>query len=476
MIYNPDQYPLNVLPKIIQDSVWEAHEIVKAPIGLVATSALSAISQACQSLLRVKRFNGLTSPVHVYTLTIAESGERKTTTDRLFTAAFAEFERALTLSLQPAFTKFESDLSAWKAAKIGLTSAISKNVKEGLPITGLKVCLDELMSKMPVATPRPKQTYRDVTNEALLVGLETWSSAAIRSDEAGTLFSGRTFNHLAIFNALWDGGTVSVDRKNAPPVWVHDASLTVNLMVQPKTYKKFLSGKGELARDNGFSARTLFCYPTTTQGMRPEQSVSPPQTPCLDDFNHRLRQILDSTIDADGRLITEKLALEFSYQAKHECMAYSNWVEGQIAVNGYYSDVKDAASKIGENMARVAALFHYFSGQTGEISLETTQQAIAVSTWHLNQFRMLFSTQWQPPQEQLDCWELEQWLRNRAMRTGFYEVPKSILLRYGPNRLRNKPTLDAILFMLSQQNKVIVAQKNKTGWVQMCQALFTPAI
>lgn len=474
MIYNPDNYPVDALPPIIRDAVLEASDIVKSPFGLLANSALGAISQACQASVRVKRFNGLTSPVHLFLMTIAESGERKTTADRLFTTAFPEFERKLTLSLQPAFTKFESDLGAWKAEKKGLTSAISKNAKEGLPISELKVRLDELMSKMPVAPTLPKPTYRDATMDAMLVGLQAWPSAAICSNEAGALFSGRTFNQLAVFNALWDGGTFSVDRKNAPPVLVHDASLTVNLMAQPKTYQKFLSGKGELARDSGFNARTLHCYPTSTQGMRFEHSVFPAMTLSLDTFNDRLRQILSSTIDANGRLINDKVTLEFSFQAKHECLAFSNWVEGQIGANGYYSDVKDAASKIAENMARVAALFHFFSGQTGEISVETTLQAIAVSTWYLNQFRLLFSNQWQPPQQQLDCWELEQWLRAHAMRTGFYEVPKSILLRYGPNRLRNKPALDPILFLLNQQQKVIVVQKNKTGWVQMCQPLFAP--
>jgi hypothetical protein len=40
---------------------------------------------------------------------------------------------------------------------------------------------------------------------------------------------------------------------------------------------------------------------------------------------------------------------------------------------GTLSDFKDYASKMAENMARVAALLHYFNGDDGDISLSLSK-------------------------------------------------------------------------------------------------------
>ena len=59
-------YPLDALPDTIRAAVEEVVGFVKAPIPLVASSALSALSLACQAHIDVKRAEGLQGPVGLF--------------------------------------------------------------------------------------------------------------------------------------------------------------------------------------------------------------------------------------------------------------------------------------------------------------------------------------------------------------------------------------------------------------------------
>ena len=80
MFNNPDNFPLNLPPDIFE-VVCEAHELTRAPIPMIVSSVLTAMAFAVQAKGNVVRFNDAVSPVHLFTLVIAESGERKTTVD-----------------------------------------------------------------------------------------------------------------------------------------------------------------------------------------------------------------------------------------------------------------------------------------------------------------------------------------------------------------------------------------------------------
>lgn len=61
-----DEFPLSSLPPLIRDAVIEAQQITQAPLGLVAASALGAVSLVCQNLIDVCRLNTLRGPVSLF--------------------------------------------------------------------------------------------------------------------------------------------------------------------------------------------------------------------------------------------------------------------------------------------------------------------------------------------------------------------------------------------------------------------------
>lgn len=88
-------FPVHALPELVRNAVNEVNRNIQAPMALIASSALSAISLSCQHAVDVLRPNGLVTPVSLALMVIAESGERKTTVDRIFTKAIQEYQDIL---------------------------------------------------------------------------------------------------------------------------------------------------------------------------------------------------------------------------------------------------------------------------------------------------------------------------------------------------------------------------------------------
>ena len=85
-------YPLDALPPAIRGAVEEVQDAVQAPPEMVASSALAVASLAAQSLADVSRSRTLPGPCSLYFLTVAESGDRKSTVDRLMGRAVHAFQ------------------------------------------------------------------------------------------------------------------------------------------------------------------------------------------------------------------------------------------------------------------------------------------------------------------------------------------------------------------------------------------------
>ncbi len=71
-------YPIYALPLLMRNAIIETQKNTQAPLAMVATSALTAISIACQNQTDVCSPGNLLGPVNIYTMVLADSGEKKT--------------------------------------------------------------------------------------------------------------------------------------------------------------------------------------------------------------------------------------------------------------------------------------------------------------------------------------------------------------------------------------------------------------
>lgn len=78
----PLPYPIHELPALVRNAIEEVAEATQSPLALIAASALTAVSAAVQGLVSVERDEGLRGPASLFFLTLAASGERKTSSDK----------------------------------------------------------------------------------------------------------------------------------------------------------------------------------------------------------------------------------------------------------------------------------------------------------------------------------------------------------------------------------------------------------
>lgn len=179
----PDEFPLSSLPPLIRDAVIEAQQITQAPLGLVAASALGAVSLVCQNLIDVCRLNTLRGPVSLFLLTLAESGERKTAVDKLLMEPLYQQEMLL-------YSRHKNELTTWKnkeellkAQKKALLSKLNKELRKGADESETLRQLEALQKNRGEKPVRYKFIFNDATTAAIKDQLcGQWRSVGIMSD------------------------------------------------------------------------------------------------------------------------------------------------------------------------------------------------------------------------------------------------------------------------------------------------------
>ncbi len=469
-------FPVSAFPPIAYNAIMEIQRNTQTPFPMIASSMLGALSLVIQDKVDVRRMEGLTGPCSLFLLTIAESGERKSTVDKLFIKPIRDFEASQAIAMKPELEKYRAENAIWKEKRKGILLAIRANTKQGeeADVPDLEQALNELEANEPIEPKVPQLIINDATPEAIAYDLyKEWHSAGIMTDEGTVALAGRTTHNLAMLNKYWDGDPFHVRRKTATSFIVKDARLTISIMVQPKTFDNYLCKQGSLARDNGNQARFLVSQPYSTQGTRFIQN-SNPSWQNLTVFQNRLSEILNSTLPDASNNTSGRTMLKFSPEAQNSWIYFYNRVETDLISGGYLDDVKDGASKIADNLARIAALFHYFEGNQGDISLDTMDRAAAVCEWYMHEFKRLFASTPEVPIEILDAALLEKWLVKFCQRYPWgIELKKNVIAQLGPNQLRiSKLRREAALYVLSTQNKIRQVQRGKTKWVQLNPEFF----
>ena len=483
----PNHFPAEDLPPLIRNAVLDIHHNTQFPIPLIVSSALAAVSMACQNSINVSPPVGAVSPCSLFMLLIADSGEGKTPVDGFFKKPFIEFEENEARIKKEASIQQKTDRSVWKIECNAIEAAIKSNIKKcvtaDIPdevellnneLEKLKQKWNDVLAKEPKIQRNIKLFYSNTTPIKLASDLaECWPSAGLFSDEAGSLFKGGAMKDLGMLNQLWDGATQTIDRKSYPSFIVKDARLTMSVMTQGKIFDNFINGRGKEARDIGFLARCLIAFPMSTKGTRflnhiPHSLYHVPQSLYhLTVFQQRITDILtQDKLEVDqGR--KDRRVLGFSVEAGNNWVNYRNSIEFDLSPGKYLYDIDDFASKISNNVARMAALFHFFEGNEGNISAESFYRANQICDWYINEFKRLFEKKPEIPLEMSDANELEQflirWCQNNPE---CKSIEKSRIAQIGPSQLRKSPSRrENALNTLAHHDRIQIHKYEKKLWV-----------
>jgi len=474
---DPLPYPVDALPPMLRDAVREAQAFVQAPIALVACSALAVLSLAAQGLVNVRRDRHLVGPVSLYLLAVADSGERKTTCDGIFSPALRQWEGGQLAQMSSELASHEAALAAFEAKKAGVLDAIKARRRRSQDTAKEEGELDALAREAPPPIVVPRLRYTDATPEALAHALATgWPSAGVLSAEGAAVLGSHgmgqdtILRYLALLNVMWEGGDFLVDRRSKPSFQLRQRRLTFGLMVQPDAMRGFMDRAGALPRGTGFIARFLIAWPASTQGTRAYRPA-PAAMPAVERFGLRITELLDTPLSTDVQGGLMPIVLDLSPVAHAAWVHLYDHIEKELGAGGAYQAVRDVAAKAAENAARLAALFHVLEhGPVGMIGVEHVLGAGQVVCWHLHEARRLLAELDTAPALAAAI-RLDNWLLDEARATGDSRIPTTRIYQYGPACVRDSRDLKAALATLTERGRARLQTRGRRRYVVVNPAL-----
>jgi len=363
---------------LLEGAAITASDHVQVAYDMAVSSALGVMSAACQGLVDVTYPNNHVVPTSLMMLTIAESGDRKTAVDNVFCEPLKAFEKLKEIENRQARAHYQRELNNWKLKEKALNKALSKRFQAGDETESIEAALHELDAQRPQPPTNYKLIYNNTTPSALAFGMhENMPLAFLLSDEAGSLLQGQALRDLYLFNSLWSGSDITVDRRTSESFILSDSRLSASLMVQPAILKRFMDKRGDEAHDSGFFARFLVSYPEPQ--LESQENLSSPITgDDIDRFQARVHERLEMSIRAieEGR---PKTKLEFTAAATSLWKKLYTHIHRERRQDRLYAHARSHAGKLMDNISRVAAIVHTFENENYESKISSEDLLYAYS-------------------------------------------------------------------------------------------------
>ncbi|NAZ38159.1 YfjI family protein [Rubellimicrobium sp. CFH 75288] len=441
------QYPVEALGPF-RAAVEAVQAMTGAPLAIPAQSALSVASLAVQAHADVEALGGA-APLSLYCLTIAESGERKSSCDRPLMEGLREHEREANRAQREEFTAWQNRHALWKGERDRILAEARKG--KGGKRTAAQADL-EALGPEPVAPPSADRTVTEPTFEGLtrLFG-HGQPSLGLFSDEGGQFLGGHGMSQdhrqktLAALNNLWGGNPIRRTRAGEGAFTLYGRRLAVHLMVQPVVARAFMADS--LAEGTGFLPRFLLCEPPSTIGRRLSATLRTDHAP-IAAFASRLRTILVQPMplsDPETReLVPRRLPL--SREARSLLVRFSDDVEARQAPGCDLAHVTGYASKAAEQAARIAGVLTLWGDLNAyEVGEPMMVRGITLADFYLSEAARLAKGAAMAPEleqaERLRRWLVEAWREP--------DIVPSDILRHAPIRaLRDRPTARKVAALL----------------------------
>jgi hypothetical protein len=416
------------------------HERTQAPIATCGQSVLAAATLAVQGLADVELPTRQVRPVSCFFVTIAATGERKTSVDNEALRPVRRQEADLREEYAESLPGYQNDVVAWEKAR---EASIKKL---GRDRAAIKAALDELGSR-PTQPWLPVLAVAEPTYEGLckLLALSR-PSLGIFSAEGGQFMGGHgmaedaKLRTAAGLSALWDGDAIKRVRADGTTI-LPDRRISVHLMAQPEVAAGWLNDP--LLADQGLLSRVLVSAPDSTAGTRFWKEWS--GNGALADYDRRIFDLVRQPLPLDlcGGGVRPR-SLTFSPAARRAWIAFYDATEAKVRPGGEFEAIKGLANKLAEHAARLAAVLTMAAGpDAGEVGAEAMDCGAALARHYAAEALRMFQGSTDDPDLRLAKQALA-WLRGR----GEALIHMRDIYRLGPSAIREKATATKIVGVL----------------------------
>jgi hypothetical protein len=441
-------YPVDALGPLA-DAARALAAKVQAPLAIAGQSVLAAASLGAQALSDVELPFGQRRPLSIFAITIAASGDRKTTVDNEALSSIRARERELRIDYDAQIAEHCCAKSAWEAQKRKI-----ENDRSLATVDDRKVELAALGPE-PAAPLVPILLAPEPTLEGLV---KAWVNApgslGLFSSEGGQLTGGHGFSPdhrlktATGLSTLWDGAGVRRMRAGDGLTDLRGRRLAAHIMIQPDAATAFLGDP--TLRDQGLLSRLLIAYPESLAGSRFFRGPTPEQDTEIARYQARLLALLRAVSPTSSEL--EPRAVPLSQAARKVWIAFYDKVEHDLKDDGPLADIRDVAAKAAEQAARIAGVLAVFEDpDVVTIDELVVANACRLVTWHLNEAARLSAVARLDPSIR-KAQVLLTWLRARPQG----RVVLRDICHSGPHSIRKKSDAEKAISILQEH-----------GWIEV---------
>ena len=454
-------FPISSLGPL-QQAVEAAHDISQAPIAIAGQSALSVAALAVQPFADVQTLGGF-APLSLFCLTIAQSGERKSATDRILMSELKQYEIEADRDYRDAIERWRIASAFFKADHDRIMNGFRRR---GGDREAAQADI-EALGPEPSAPLAPNVTATEPTLEGLHRLYQTGQpSLGLFSDEGGQFLGGHAMNSenrlktVAGLSSLWDGQAINRTRAGDGATTLYGRRLSAHLMIQPVAARPLLDDP--MASGQGFLARFLITEPSSAIGKRFSRGGSAEAQEAQMAFGRHLQEILSTPkpTHPENPQQLEPRQLPLSASAEELLWRYYEVIEAEQIAGGDLEYVRPFASKSPEQAARIAGILTLWQDlDAREVSAQAIEWGITLAQYYLFEAKRLTEavgvSRNTDRAEILRKWLLSGWPERAVSldRNPDFVLPSDVV-QHGPNSFRE-----------TQSAKRFLATLASSGWL-----------
>ncbi len=449
---NRHKYPVEALGPSIQGVVEAIANKCQVPVAMAAQSVVATICLAVQGHADVRLPFGQRRPCSLYFLTVAASGDRKTTSDREASRGVSEYEAALEKDYKAQIADWHIACASWEAN--------TKLVKADKKFSDAD--RNDRLKKLGSKPSEPLAPFIAISDPTLEGLFKSWvasllPSMGIFSSEGGQITGGygltpeNKLKTAASLSELWDGRSVRRIRAGDGFMHLSGRRLTMHLLIQVKAAANFLADP--VLRDQGLISRFFVAAPDSLAGQRLYRDADPEWEVAIATFAIKVKGLLRTPLPlvngAKNELAPRLVAL--SERAERVFHEFSDEVERGLGPVGRYGMISELANKAAENAARLALIMALFDDlSVSEVSETYMEGAVEICHWYLEE-ALRITEAVRNNGIMADAEMLRQWITA----SGYDVVTRRDILNKGPARFRTGAILQPLLDILVEH-----------GWLQ----------
>jgi putative DNA primase/helicase len=360
----PQAFPFHGLGAMLGNAARAIAQGVQAPDALAGGSVLASAALAAQAHADIVMPHGQRSPLSVFVITGALSGDRKTATDAVASFPAEEHRREQARKHAAEMLQFDQDRGARRAGDPEVSRPVARSL-----------------------------TIGKATVEGLYMMLRSQSHVGLFTGEGGELLGGHSLREdrrsagLSWFLKAWGAETLDTLTRGDGLSILLGRRVSMHAMVQPVLLRGLLIDP--LAQGQGFLARCLVSEPGTLAGTRLFRVGNPAEAPAVKTYHEALRYLLSIKAPVhshgDGYELQPR-PLGLSVPAAQLWIEFYNQTEKEQAPGGELHHAQAFASKGAEHAARIAGIITLAEDpDAAEVPLEAMAGAIEVASFYISE-------------------------------------------------------------------------------------------